>query len=183
MREFNKIFGIGISRTGTSSLTVALAHLGIAVIHWPAAMADFSRFRGATDITVACRFRELDQIFPDSLFIYTERDVESWLPSVSAHYATFANSPTPPDPAQAFRLEAEIRIYGKLKPTASDFPTAYRRHQKQVLEYFHSRTDRLLRMNLGHDDGWPQLCNFLCVPVPEITFPHLNKRRAITTPG
>jgi len=178
MREFNKVFGIGISRTGTTSLTEALKLLGIPTIHWSNSMADFNRFRGATDVTVACRFKELDLIFPNSLFIYTERNFETWLKSVVAHYLPFANSTAIPDPTQAIRLEADIRIYGKLNPMAPDFPEAYRRHHELVMNYFQNKGDRLLRLNMEGGDGWQKLCSFLQAPVPATAFPHLNMRRA-----
>jgi len=34
MKKFNKIFGIGAQRTGTTSLTDALNELGIKTSHW-----------------------------------------------------------------------------------------------------------------------------------------------------
>ncbi|MCZ6834530.1 MAG: hypothetical protein O7G85_02035, partial [Planctomycetota bacterium] len=35
MKDFNKVFGIGLSRTGTRSLNEALTILGIPSCHWP----------------------------------------------------------------------------------------------------------------------------------------------------
>jgi hypothetical protein len=183
MRKFNKVFGIGISRTGTTSLTSALELLGIPTVHWPSSMRDFELFRGATDVTVACRFKELDLIFPHSLFIYTERDSESWLRSVIAHYNQVANAAVLRDATEAFQLEADIRIYGRLNPLDLEFPGAYRRHHEQVMQYFHDKEDRLLRMNIERGDGWQKLCSFFQVPEPAVPFPHLNKKNmSIGTP-
>jgi hypothetical protein len=87
-----KIFGIGLSRTGTKSLTLALNMIGFKVAHYPddeitlkelmAGKYNFSLlkdFDGITDITVAPYYAQLDKLFPDSKFILTVRDKDSWL--------------------------------------------------------------------------------------------------------
>lgn len=177
MKDFNKVFGIGISRTGTSSLTAALELLGLSTIHWPTTMLDICKYRGATDITVACRFKELDQIFPDSLFIYTERDEASWFRSVCAHYQRINAGIYLPPGAREFAMEADLRIYGSVKPEPGDFIPSYLRHHAQVVKYFKKRRGRLLRLNVSAGDGWPKLCEFLDLPVPGVPFPHLNPMR------
>ncbi|MBC6421767.1 MAG: hypothetical protein GDA43_03165 [Hormoscilla sp. SP5CHS1] len=81
-----KVFGIGLSRTGTKSLTEALNMLGINVVHYPndettlqeliAGNYEFSLLNswdGITDITVAPYYAQLDKIYPDSKFILTVR--------------------------------------------------------------------------------------------------------------
>jgi hypothetical protein len=176
MRKFNKIFGIGLSRTGTTSLATALECLGIPTIHWPTNMLDICKFRGASDITVACRFRELDQIFPDSLFVYTEREAAAWMQSVTAHYSKTKHPAWwLPHGAEQFALEAEIRLYGKIWPTAEGFAGSYQRHHASVLKYFRGREDRLLRFNISAAAGWGELCGFLGAPTPKLPFPHQNK--------
>lgn len=177
MKEYNKIFGIGISRTGTKSLAGAIRLLGFSAIHWPKNMGDFWRFHCATDTTVACRFKELDQLFPNSLFIYTEREPESWQESVAVHgFRRPERLKLTPQQKQV-ALEARIRIYGKIIPRAEDFLPAYRRHHDEVLQYFSTCSEKLLRMNICRGDGWHSLCSFLKIPVPNMPFPHLNKRK------
>lgn len=170
----NKIFGIGLSRTGTTSLGEALNFLGIRTIHWPTSMDDICRYTGAVDITVACRFRELEAIFPNSLFIYTERAADPWLRSVTEHYEALGGDLALPEGQRQFAQEADFRIYGSLRPGPTHFRTAYARHHSSVLAYFESRRGQLLRMNISNGDGWKSLCNFLDVPTPRISFPHLN---------
>jgi hypothetical protein len=177
MRKFNRLFGIGISRTGTTSLTVGLKMLGITTIHFPKTLADFWQYRAATDTTVACRFKELDLIFPHSLFIYTERDRESWIKSVSAHnFKTQQALEMPPEAVQ-FVLEARVRIYGAVQPKQKHFSSAYDRHHDEVTSYFNRSASRCLRMNIAGGEGWDKLCRFLDVPLPDTPFPHLHKGR------
>ena len=150
MRPFNKIFGIGISRTGTSSLAEALTTLGIRTMHWPRNMGDFCSNQALVDITVACRFKELDQIFPGSLFIYTERSSRNWLTSVRAHYHALGVDLKLPDGQKQFAQEADVRIYGTVKPIGCDFMKAYDQHARAVTKYFANNTSRLLRMDASH---------------------------------
>ncbi len=94
-----KVFGIGLSRTGTRSLTFALQVLGFDVCHYPAdaetfyelahAKYDFSvldEHDGITDITVAPYYAQLDKLYPGSKFILTVREKPSWLKSCRNHW-------------------------------------------------------------------------------------------------
>lgn len=139
-------------------------------------MHDIKKFRGATDITIASRFKELDQIFQDSLFIYTEREPASWLRSVKQHYAKRHPAKTLPGGARIFSLESEVIIYGRIWPKDKDFLRAYQAHEEDVLNYFAVRPACLLRLNISKGDGWPKLCDFLKLPRPRIPFPHRNRR-------
>ena len=63
----SKIFGIGLAKTGTTSLNDAFAILGIASIGCPADIASIRRFDAATDGIVADRFEELDRVADGSV--------------------------------------------------------------------------------------------------------------------
>nr|XP_039273574.1 uncharacterized protein LOC120347597 [Styela clava] len=51
----------------------------------------------------------------------------------------------------------------------------YRDHNTSVLQ--RAPKDRLLKMNLS--DGWEPLCKFLGKPIPNVPFPHKNKKRSV----
>ena len=85
-----KIFGIGLSRTGTKSLTSALETLGLKISHFPTDRRTFKELYsghynlsilgdvdGITDVTVAPYYAQLEKVFPDALFILTEREKEA----------------------------------------------------------------------------------------------------------
>jgi len=175
MRSFNKIFGIGLSRTGTASLCSALNILGIPCRHWPREFATFVECRAVTDITVSCRFVELDALFPDSLFIFTERERRSWIASVTRHYRyapTLVQELSPDQ--QLFVREAEVRLYGSATPQVNSFRGAYNAHAGNVARHFGRRPNDILYINIAGGDGWAKLCSFLCVDIPEHKFPHRN---------
>ena len=164
------------------SLAIALTKLGVPTVHWPRQMIDFCRHRGAVDITVACRFRELDLMFPKSLFIYTERPGPAWLKSVKHHYRELRGDLRLPDGEKQFAEEADIRIYGTPRPFKCDFMSAYERHHDSVLDYFKDRPDDLLRINISAGEGWAALSSFLGLPVIDIPFPHAHRRRRSEPP-
>jgi len=89
-----KVFGLGLSRTGTRSLTAALHVLGIDTMHYPMDPASLEtlvrgdarfplldHYDGITDITTIPFFAELDRLHPGAKFILTTRDEASWLRS------------------------------------------------------------------------------------------------------
>jgi len=95
-----KVFGLGLSRTGTRSLTAALHLLGWDTVHYPVDRAaldamvrgdvgfpHLERYDGMTDITVSPYFEDLDHAYPGSKFVLTVRDEESWLKSCKNHWA------------------------------------------------------------------------------------------------
>jgi Sulfotransferase domain len=180
MRRFNKVFGVGLTRTGTTSLSAALNILGISCIHWPKEIALFYRYRAATDITVACRFIELDKLFPGSLFIYTEREVKNWAEALVAHYQRARDISGLSEKRREMAEDAEVKIYGKTRPIDCDFQSKYRKHHSKIMRYFKCEPDRLLRMNIVCGEGWNKLCSFLNMPTPSSPFPHLHRRKRAT---
>lgn len=98
-----KVFGIGLGRTGTTSLTQALSMLGYQPNHLPAdevtqremyayfsenphtteplKLSILNEHDALTDTPVCCVFQGLDRAYPGSRFILTVRDKETWLAS------------------------------------------------------------------------------------------------------
>ena len=175
MKLQNKIFGIGLSRTGTSSLNEALSLLGIRSVHWPLSMREINNHQAATDITVTCRYKILDNLFPSSKFIMTIRDKEVWLNSITKHYKDINYLKWIGIEQTKFAEEADIILYGKTKPDYVDFEIAHDRHNKDVLSYFSGRQQDLLIMNITANDEWEPLCKFLNLEIPKLVFPHKNK--------
>jgi hypothetical protein len=163
-----KIFGIGLSRTGTTSLHRALEILGYRSVHYPppdsidALLEDHDAL---SDTPVACRFRELDCRYPNSRFILTVRDFRSWLTSTRRFFAG-------PPPEQAWRREVRLETYGRLDWDRRAFLHAYHRHIETVTEYFATRPEALLILDVVAGEGWEPLCDFLEKPVPALPFPH-----------
>ena len=188
LRDDQKVFGIGLSKTGTTSLAKALNILGIRSIHFPhddQTLAELQRgeyrlsilseYQGVTDTPVAPFFAQLDQAWPGSKFILTVRDKGSWLRSAAAHWHNMREGRPASDPAfLAFVDFINACVYGCIYFSAGRFSYAYDTHVRQVVEYFAHRPDDLLVLDIcSGGAGWSELCGFLGVPVPEkIRFPH-----------
>lgn len=178
MRAHNKIFGIGLSRTGTTSLHIALLLLGRASVHYPLACApgwlrgDFStdtlhEFDACLDVPVAAYFSELHGQYPDSLFINTVRDEESWLTSIEKLQQT----QNAPERTLPLREAIRLTTYGCIRFNRDRYLRAYREHQRRVSEFFADKPQQLLSLNLSEGDGWQKLCDFLQCAPPTMDFP------------
>jgi hypothetical protein len=166
-----KVFGIGLSKTGTRSLAGALEILGYRTIHYPPldGIPDiFSKYDAATDTSVACCYEQLDKLFPKSKFILTIRDVKTWLVSCERQ---FRGKPVP----EGWRHEVRLRLYGTAEWNAEKFAASCEEHIKKVQLYFQNRPLDLLTMNIVSGDGWEKLCTFLGKKVPVEPFPHRNR--------
>jgi Sulfotransferase domain len=183
-----KVFGIGLSKTGTTSLTKALNILAIHSIHCPwdeKTFAELQRgeyrlsilneYQGVTDTPVAPFFAQLDRAWPGSKFILTVRDKASWLRSVETHWKTIKEGRHANDQHfQNFADFVSACVYGCIYFNAERFSYAYDTHVRLVRDYFESRPGDLLVLDVcGGTGGWPELCGFLGQPLPKnIPFPH-----------
>ena len=171
-----KVFGIGFHKTGTSSLRDALDQLGyrvrgvfgksdpdIGANALPRALTIVPKFDAFQDNPWPILFRELDQHFPGSKFILTERDTDSWLRSALKHFGGGSSW-------------MRRWIYGVGSPIGHEdvYVERYERHNREVKEYFAARPDDLLVFRISEGEGWERLCPFLGLEVPAGDFPHSN---------
>ena len=86
--RFNKIFCIGLPRTGTTSLDMALNTIGIKSIHFPFSLYEtddlsiLDQYIAFVDTPIPMLYQKLDKICPGSGFILTARPLEGWLKSM-----------------------------------------------------------------------------------------------------
>lgn len=165
-----KIFGIGLSKTGTTSLCEALRILGYSVVDFPERPAQIAGRDAATDTSVSYQFERLDRLYPGSRFIYTVRERDAWLRSCAAFWAIHAEH----IPTQPVLVEVFISLYGTAQFDRDKFSAAYGAHEQRVLDYFKDRPENLLTLDICGAPGWTELCRFLEAPVPEASFPHSN---------
>lgn len=182
-----KVFGIGISRTGTTSLSKALRRLGYDTIHAPLSIIKrvdgkivlnekaVMHYEALTDSTVAFMYKELDAAFPDAKFILTVRDVERWLLSMRRVQKVRLIVRMIPKTNQLFREAfGENYLYDEAAMRAK-----FLKHIQEVTAYFAGRNN-LLVMDFAAGDGWEKLCRFLGRPVPDTPFPHNNNKSLVT---
>ena len=167
-----KVFGIGLSRTGTTSLTEALRILGYRALHFPTRMDQVDEYDALTDTPVAMMFKEFDNSYPGSRFIYTIRDMQSWLESMRWFMPTMDRPDIGAVALNACDVLYDTRTYDRDKLVA-----AYQRHHEAVIKHFKDRSGDLLVLDIVGNAGWEKLCSFLRKPLPNKPFPHENIRR------
>lgn len=177
-RRQGKVFGIGLSRTGTMSLHIALEKLGYGSIHYPPLdrLFEFTdKYDAASDIPVACRYKVLDRRYPGARFVLTVRDIDKWLESTRTWYKG-------KNPKENWRRDEHRILYGPCRargplPWGYDmFRRAYERHVAGVNAHFAGREKDLLVLDITAGEGWEKLCAFLKRPVPRGAFPHEHNR-------
>ena len=166
-----KVFGIGLSRTGTASLAEALRLLNYSCVHFPTTRTQIEGFDAATDTPVAADFVALDAYYPDSKFIYTYRDMEAWLNSCRKMFGVRPLASLKEQERSYFR-ELRMRIYGVPEFDECSFRVAFVRHERAVMHHFEGREHVLLKIDICSGAGWESLCPFLGVEIPDVAFPH-----------
>ncbi len=202
----HKVFAVGFGKTGTTSLESALKGFGykmgnqgvgeILAEDWHNGRADriinFCHTANAFQdmpFGMPNLFKELDAAFPKSKFILTVRDDEDvWFNSlVNYHSKLFSKGNIPSEEElknalyrhKGWSLEVlkfifeypEIPLYEE-----AYYKSKYLNHNQSVIEYFSSRPDDLLVLNVSNESSYRDLANFLNVEVDKnATFPWKNK--------
>lgn len=173
-----KVFCVGFPKTGTSSIGLALKKLGYRVTGpngvqdpniesnaLPMAYELATQYDAFQDDPWPMVYKEMDAKYPDSKFILTVRDPESWITSQLRHFGV---------------KESPMRkwVYGSGCPQGNEdvYLKRFDDHNKDVLDYFKNRSGDFLVMDLFNGDGWEKLCPFLGIDPPaRVPFPHANK--------
>lgn len=186
-----KIVGIGLNKTGTTTLGYCMRFWGLRHIscskdaftlwrdgNYDAIFQGMTQFDSFEDWPWPLMYREIDRAFPGSRFILTTRkDPETWFGSLCRQ----ADTTGPTD----FRRY----IYGYAMPRGheSEHIRFYLDHNQAVRDYFRDRPESLLEVCWENGDGWDELSGFLGLPRPDVTFPgtgrplepeHLDHRRS-----
>jgi len=194
IKNFNKLFCIGLNKAGTTSLYYAFGKLGFKALHnAPNKRAGAKEYDKAARIlnasirsakkngkqlltgyedydayldidSVNRNFEILDNQCPNSKFIFTDRDVGDWIDSRVKH--VIRN-----------RKYKEKGLYNgtflEIKP--AEWAKERKSYLNHVTTYFKGREEDLLIMNVASGDGWEKLCPFLGLPVRTDPFPWQNK--------
>lgn len=183
-----RIFGIGMHKTATTSLHLAMKILNFDSAHWTSAhwakaiwmeMKTFGRSNTLErsyhlcDLPIPILFRELDLAYPNSKFILTRLADETWLEAARVHWSDRNRFRAAWD-HDPFSHQIHQAVYGQRHFSPDVFLARYRRHNQEVLEYFKDRSEDLLVMDMSAGAGWRELCPFVGRPIPSVPYPHGN---------
>lgn len=171
-----KVFGIGLSKTGTTSLNEALILLGYKSKHYPIEMIslndgklsidinEVNNYDALCDTPIALFYKELDEKFPNSKFILSMREIDDWLKSYRIHLGRFPKrSPK--------EMKLRLDLYGCNRFNTKKLKEAFINHLREVQQYFTDRPNDICTINICAGEGWDKLCDFLGKPKPNIPFP------------
>jgi hypothetical protein len=181
-----KVVGIGLPKTGTTSLGYCFRRFGfkhqtfdmdlalkVKRNQLAEALRTAERHESFEDWPWFLIYREFDEHFPDTKFILTVRkDTATYVTSLKGHHER-----------EGIRNRSFIKPYWwdevhGMEPADWDYEKSARRyenHNQAVLEYFAGRIDRdLLVVCWENGDGWVKLSRFLNKRIPDEPFPHLR---------
>lgn len=191
-RHRGKVFGVGLSKTGVTSLRQALVKLGWARTSamnlslfetLDALPANLSRLGpkdplarplrrflkeidASTDLPLALFTPELLALYPDALFVLTTRPPDEWYPSAERQMATDYGADHPIHWNRAL-------AYGAPRPHPLLYTKAFVAHALAVMRTV--PCERLLLMDIvGGGGGYRELGAFLRVTPPNEPFPDLK---------
>lgn len=186
-----KVFGIGWAKTGTTTLGKCLRLLGY---DHQTQRLDLVQYLQTGDLNpiydIAASkdsfddwpwlllYKEMDERFPGSKFILTQRDPDSWLKS-------YRNMLASREEATEELNEIRRTLYSLPFPNVTDdqLLERYRAHNQLVVEYFRDRPESLLIVDWAAGDEWTKLCRFLGKDTPREPFPHANKGNYTRNPS
>ncbi|WP_025007224.1 sulfotransferase family protein [Marinilabilia salmonicolor] len=187
-KTYNKIFCIGLNKTGTTSLHDAFLKLGIQSVHCNEKngrhikpiikdnyesgnklLQGIEHYDAYSDWNIPSTnhlFIELDKQYPNSKFILNTRDMNSWIKSREKHVKRIKNLD---------KLQEKYPDNPWYNIDKNAWEEEFRNHHKKVLDYFANRKDDLIVFDVTNGDSWEKLCNFLNKDIPNKPFPVSNK--------
>jgi Sulfotransferase domain len=176
-----KVFGIGLGKTGTTTLGRALEILG----YDRHVTCDFKLTRAwkekglgpiwevsehnnnFEDYPWPLIYQDLYEKYPEAKYILTLRpNVDKWYKSLCDHAMRTGPS------------EFKKIVYGSYMPHdfEEELKIFYLDHQRNVESFFkENAAEKLLILCWENGDAWEKLCTFLEKPIPRTSFPHLNQ--------
>jgi hypothetical protein len=180
-----KIFVIGLSKTGTTSIGDALTLLGYKRLGWKdirsrqlvhswangdydSLVAQTRYFDAFEDLPWPAMYQEMAEMYPDAKFLLSLRkDEQTWLRSMRTHVGRGEWQP--------YRY-----FYGTTQVDGNEETVlaSYRNHTDRVREYFQDKPDRYAEICIDDGDkNWEVLCRVAECPegrIPSIEFPRSN---------
>ncbi len=161
------VIGIGMPKTGTNSLHEYLKKLGYRSYHDKSKAIKkiqehgtnnildlFPRFNAFSDYPFNLYYRQIEEQYPNAVFIWTTRPRDSWIESWKKHDKRMSGS--------IKRLDYFLKLYDQ--------------HQIEIPEYFKDKQHKFLQLDLFEDNKAEKISKFLGFD-KVYEYPHLNKRR------
>ncbi|QGS48322.1 sulfotransferase family protein [Shewanella putrefaciens] len=187
-KQKQKVIFIGLPRTGTTSVSVALLEQGLKVAHMAFTKEAFMQADAISDAPCFSDFKQLDELFPKAKFVYLDRELDSWVPSMQmllsrmlphldAKIGRFH-----PIMKRSFRHTFGVGVVENPQDE-QHLIDCYQHHKTEVFNYFAGRQD-LLSIDVSQQGALGQLLAFMELTSAEnhnLSFPKLNVGRNVAS--
>jgi hypothetical protein len=208
-----KIFGVGFSKTGTTSLESALNLLGYKTWHghWQNPNMSYimslylhrdyqELFKivnyydafsdapwGGGDL-----YQELYARMPKAYFILTLRPADDWYQSLERMLTKFSPDNDVEYAFDTFHKNGRYgivhffeKVFGvtTLKGNRSKIIEVYKQYNHDVIDFFSNKDAKFLILQLSDENKWKKICTFLNKPIPPEQFPHQNSSSNVIPNG
>jgi Sulfotransferase domain len=186
-----KIIGAGFPRTGTTTLKKSLEILGFdKTYHFKDLIANpdklkywleientgqtdyaqlFDGYMASVDFPGYPYYKLLMEKYPDAKVILTLRDFESWYES---NFNTIWQVQPTNDCLEFMHKTYLVKQFDDNFASKEIAEKKFNAHNNEVNEFVPK--EQLLVYEVKN--GWEPLCSFLDLPIPDESFPHLNKK-------
>jgi hypothetical protein len=197
----NKIFVIGFPKSGTSSIQASLTNAGISSINWgkdeisigkcikeskeknEPLLSTLNLYQGFTQMEICidqtrCYWPQLvdvpllDQQYPNSKFIFNDRNIDNWLKSL--HNWNINTGPIRQSGESLIERIIKLDIPGLPKnkgKTDDELKDWYLQHKNNMIDFFKNK-DNFVIFNIESDSG-DKLAEFL--EMKNFSWCHTNK--------
>lgn len=164
--SIEKVFIIGLPRTATTSVCLAMLEQGFKTAHNAYTQNSFVQAQVLADTPIFCDYQQLDKHFPNSKFIYLNRSAEKWLPSIKQLLQRMIINLQRTDGGFNPHLK---RCYNEIfSPLTEDnlnndefLLNCYNRHQQGIEVYFKDRKQDLLTIDVSDENSYLKMLAFL----------------------
>lgn len=172
MKKFNKIFVCGLSRTGTKSLADYLQLLDLKVHHNGGQVLNPSLFSEINvlldDKQTQFLYEVLNQKYPNSLFVYTNRNDESWVNKIIDW-----------KPDYSYIYHQSFGVGEGTSPDTKEMLTSFKQQHFIRFKSFATElpNDRVLYLDLEDNKKDKKVCEFLDITYDsELKYPNIKYR-------
>jgi hypothetical protein len=175
----SKIFIIGLPRTGTTSVCHAFLAFGMPTAHTAYTTASFKNAIAIADTPIFNDYQALDLHYPNSKFIYLERDLNVWLPSIKQLLTRMYTNLTRGDGGFNIHIKrCYSSVFNNLSVDniQSDryLTQCYSTHCNNAKKYFKNRDKHFLALDIAKPHSYKILCDFLAIESSKSDFAKMN---------
>jgi|TARA_B110000908_G_C10107727_1_gene381559 hypothetical protein len=156
MKKFNKIFVCGLSRTGTKSLGDYLKLFDLTVVHNGGQIANPLKIENIDalldDKQTQFLYEVLNEQYPNSLFIYTNRNTKSWVDKIISW-----------KPNSSYIYHQLFSVDGGVAADTKEMLTSFKEEHFSRFQLFSNKlpNERVLYLELEDSNKAKKVCEFL----------------------